>query len=107
VKQVQQLGQGTFIDGSALLVHAVASALFQMLIASPSFGYPDNRQVQVTTLNHMVKRGKYLLVCQVSHRSEQNQSIGWPRVFRGISRRATMSEIGHQHLLVLREAEQS
>jgi hypothetical protein len=106
VKQVQQLGQCVFIDAFALLVHAIASALFQMLIGSPGLGYTDNGQVQVTTPNHMVEGGKDLLVGQVPHRSEQNQSIGWPRVFRGFTRR-TMSEIGHQHLLLSPEAEQS
>src|SRR5438094_9912013 len=70
VKQIQKLSQAGFVDIFALLAHAIAGPFFQMLISSSSLGYTNHRYVQVTTLDHMIKSGKDLLVSEVSHRPE-------------------------------------
>src|SRR6266699_4099190 len=70
LKQIQKLSQGVFIDIFPLLAHAIAGPFFQMLIGSPSLGYTNHRYVQMTTLDHMIKSGKDLLVSEISHRPE-------------------------------------
>jgi hypothetical protein len=55
----------------------------------------------VAVSNHVIKSREDLLVRQVSHCSEQNQSIGWRCIFFPLSGGTSLSEIRHEFLLAM------
>src|SRR5438876_11300426 len=101
-KQLQQLGQGFLIDLGSLLLNAVAHALLEMFVGASRPGNANHGYIQVTMLDHMIKRREYFLVSQVPHGYEKNQSIGWRCIFRALSYSTSLSEIRHECLLVLK-----
>jgi hypothetical protein len=64
-----------------------------MFVRASGPGNANHGYIQVTMLDHMIKRREYFLVSQVPHGSKQNQNIGWRCIFRALSCRA--SEIRH------------
>jgi hypothetical protein len=106
VKQVQQLGQCLLIGASTLLVDAVASALFQMLISSPGLATPIIGKSSDRTEPYG-GAGKDLLVCRVPHRPNKTKASAG-LVSSGFAS-CDQSEIGINmpHLLLSPEAEQS
>jgi hypothetical protein len=58
------------IDRASLLLDAVAHALLEMLVCASGPGNANHGRIQVTMLDHVIKRREYFLVSQVSHRPE-------------------------------------
>ena len=58
-----------------MLLQAVARPLPKLLDRPSRFGYSDDRHIQIPAADHLLQRGKNLLVGQIAGRAKKDQSV--------------------------------
>src|SRR5215472_18475065 len=71
LEQTQKLVQRGFVNGALQLPDAVAGALPEVLAGASGAGDANHREIEPLVPHYVVESRKSLLVCQITHRSEQ------------------------------------